>query len=72
MIEHQDTLTPKQAARYVGISEATLRLWRAEGRGPRYFRAGQKLVRYRRIDLDQWIQSRLVTSEQYGPLLEQP
>lgn len=59
MTEHPDTLTPKQAARYVGISEGALRLWRADGKGPRYFRAGEKLVRYRRADLDGWIEARL-------------
>lgn len=59
VIEQPSTLTPKQAAKYVGISEAALRLWRAEGKGPRYFRAGEKLVRYRRADLDAWIEARL-------------
>jgi len=68
MIEPQSTYTPKQAGKYVGISEASLRLWRSEGRGPRYFRAGAKLIRYRKSDLDAWINSRLVTGEQYGPL----
>lgn len=52
-------LTPQQAAKYLGISEASLRLWRSEGKGPRYFRAGEKLVRYRRADLDTWIEARL-------------
>jgi predicted DNA-binding transcriptional regulator AlpA len=65
------TFTPRQAAKYIGISEASLRLWRSEGRGPRYFKAGVKLIRYRRIDLDHWIQSRLITDEQYGPLVGQ-
>ena len=59
MNEHQDTFTSKQAAKYLGISEGALRLWRAEGKGPRYFRAGEKLVRYRRSDLDAWIEARL-------------
>jgi predicted DNA-binding transcriptional regulator AlpA len=36
-----------------------LRLWRAEGAGPRFFRAGEKLIRYRRSDLDKWIEHRL-------------
>lgn len=66
MTEHQGTFTPKQAGRYIGISEAALRLWRAEGKGPRYFRAGEKLVRYRKADLDSWIEARLsapVTAE---------
>ena len=59
MMDQQNAFTPKQAAKYVGISEAALRLWRSEGKGPRYFRAGEKLVRYRRTDLDSWIEERL-------------
>jgi predicted DNA-binding transcriptional regulator AlpA len=55
----QNTLTPIQAAKYIGISEAVLRLWRSEGKGPRHFKAGEKLVRYRRVDLDAWIEARL-------------
>lgn len=59
MIEHQSTLTPIQAAKYLGISEGALRLWRSQGIGPRHFKAGEKLVRYRRADLDAWIEARL-------------
>ncbi|MFZ1998501.1 MAG: helix-turn-helix domain-containing protein [Candidatus Sulfotelmatobacter sp.] len=59
MTEQQNTLTPKKAASYLGISEAALRLWRSRGEGPRHFRAGAKLIRYRRADLDFWIESRL-------------
>lgn len=55
----QQALTPQQAARYLGVSDATLRLWRAQSRGPRYFKAGEKLIRYRRTDLDMWIEARL-------------
>ena len=68
MTEQESTLTPIKAGRYLGVSEASLRLWRSEGRGPRWFRAGQKLVRYRKTDLDAWVESRLVCAEQYGPL----
>jgi len=59
MIEYQSTLTPIQTAKYVGISEAALRLWRFEGKGPRHFKAGEKLVHYRRADLDSWIEIHL-------------
>jgi len=58
-IDPQNALDPKRAARYLGVSEAVLRLWRSGGEGPRFFRAGEKLVRYRRADLDSWIESRL-------------
>ena len=30
----------EQAAAYLGCSESVLRLWRSQGQGPRYFRAG--------------------------------
>lgn len=58
-IQNENALNERQAARYLGVSPATLRLWRAEGRAPRYFRAGERLVRYRRADLDSWVQERL-------------
>jgi len=59
MTEKENALTPVQAARYVGVSAAVLRLWRSHGMGPQHFRAGEKLIRYRRTDLDCWIESRL-------------
>jgi predicted DNA-binding transcriptional regulator AlpA len=58
-MEQENTLTPLKAAHYLGISEAALRLWRSRGEGPRHFRAGEKLIRYRKADLDGWIESRL-------------
>jgi predicted DNA-binding transcriptional regulator AlpA len=61
MIENENAtvLTPRQAGRYLGVSEAALRLWRSRHEGPRHFRAGEKLIRYRRADLDFWIEARL-------------
>jgi predicted DNA-binding transcriptional regulator AlpA len=61
MIElgNENALNERQASRYIGVSAGTLRLWRAEGRAPRYFKAGEKLVRYRKGDLDSWIEARL-------------
>lgn len=59
MIEMQNTLNEREAGKYLGISAAVLRLWRTENKGPRHFKAGEKLVRYRRTDLDAWIEARL-------------
>jgi predicted DNA-binding transcriptional regulator AlpA len=60
MIEQQQhAFNERQAARYLGVSNAVLRVWRSRAKGPRYFRAGEKLVRYRRADLDTWIEKRL-------------
>jgi excisionase family DNA binding protein len=68
MIERQHAYNEREAARYLGVSAAVMRLWRVEGRAPRFFRAG-KLIRYRRADLDSWIESRL--SEPAGQITAQ-
>ena len=53
-------LNDKEAARYVGMSEAFLRRSRSEGvacRGPEFVRVGG-CVRYAPEDLDKWIEER--------------
>lgn len=56
-----EILTIVEAAAYIGCKPATLRAWKAHGRGPRYYRAG-RLIRYRRTDLDDWILDQLAAS----------
>jgi len=62
-MDSENTFTPRQAARYLGVSDSALRHWRSRAEGPRYFRAGEKLIRYRRSDLDVWIEARLNQAE---------
>jgi excisionase family DNA binding protein len=52
-----EVLTPAQAATYLQMPEETLRRWRTIRTGPRYFRAGRH-VRYRKAELDRWIEQR--------------
>ena len=47
----------RQAARYLGVSPDTLRIWRQRkhrARGPAFVRLG-RIVRYLRGDLDAWL-----------------
>lgn len=57
--ELETPLKEKQAAKYIGVNHTTIRLWRYEGKGPSFFKAGDKLIRYRKSDLDRWIAERL-------------
>jgi predicted DNA-binding transcriptional regulator AlpA len=57
--QNENTFDTNGAGRYTGVSESALRLWRAQGEGPSFYRAGEKLVRYRKCDLDAWIEARL-------------
>lgn len=54
-------LTPKEAADYAALSEsylAKLRMGTGPQVGPRFLRIGQRAIRYRRADLDAWMQSK--------------
>ena len=48
-------MTTTEAAKYLELSEATLKRWRSQGLGPKFFRLGQRKVRYRQDDLDEWL-----------------
>lgn len=56
-----EVLTTVEAARYVRLGKPTLERFRLTGEGPRYAKLGGA-VRYRRADLDLWLESRLVAS----------
>ena len=50
-------LDTKQAAAYLGLSVKTLEKLRITGRGPRYAKAGRRVI-YDRRDLDRWVAAR--------------
>jgi hypothetical protein len=57
-LSNENALDERQAARYLGVSHSTLRLWRSQNRSPRYFKAG-KLIRFRVRDLNEWTEARM-------------
>jgi len=50
-------LTEKQLSAQLHVSLASVRRWRLLGRGPRFLKLGS-LVRYRREDVQDWINTR--------------
>jgi excisionase family DNA binding protein len=56
-----DTMSPDAAAAYLGIKVTTLAMWRSTKRYPlRYVKVG-RYVRYRKSDLDAFLDKRTVT-----------
>ena len=47
----------KELAERLQVSLGTLRMWRIEGKGPRFHRIGQ-LIRYSPSDVKDWLASR--------------
>lgn len=56
-----DTRDNVEAAKYLGLSPHTLNAYRVSGNGPRYLKIGSR-VRYRRVDLDEWLRERIVSN----------
>lgn len=52
-------LDNEAAARFLGVSETTLPRWRWAGTGPAYLKVGRS-VRYRRADLEAYLETRAV------------
>lgn len=46
------------AALYIGLAQSTLNKMRCFGGGPRFVKAGPRIVIYDRIDVDEWLESR--------------
>jgi len=55
-------LDTADAGVHLSVASATLAKWRRVGGGPPFLRLGSKSVRYKVEDLDQWLESRRVTT----------
>ena len=53
----------KATADYIGKPERTLTQWRYLNVGPPYIKVGPSSVRYRKSDVDAWLESQTVRPE---------
>lgn len=51
-----------EAADYIGHSKRALQNWRVRGGGPKFIKVSGRSIRYRRLDLNAWAESKLVAS----------
>lgn len=58
-----ELLDTTRAAELCGVAPATLRYWRHRGIGPKGFTVGRKAVRYRREDVETWLQAQYEATE---------
>jgi predicted DNA-binding transcriptional regulator AlpA len=48
-------LSPKEAARFLSLSESVLERYRTNGGGPVFHKLGRRTVRYSTVDLRAWM-----------------
>ncbi len=58
-LSRADLLTDQQAAEILSVEPRTLRLWR-NTRGLPHIKITPKVIRYRRADLDAWLEQKRV------------
>jgi len=62
-VQASHNMTEREAAEYLGLSVYTLQQWRFRGQKPDYLKLG-KAVRYREADLEAFIESCRVNTDQ--------
>jgi len=55
--KHDERMRVRDSADYIGVTISTLAKWRMTGFGPRYIKAGARVL-YDRADLDEWLKTR--------------
>ena len=56
-----ENMVEDEAARYARVSVSSLQRWRGQGFGPKFVKAGRRVI-YRRKDLDDWMAQRTFQS----------
>jgi len=49
-------LTEKVVAEMLSVTPRALQKWRLEGRGPKFVKISSRAIRYRRQDLNEWVE----------------
>lgn len=62
VVGNHTALNTAEAARYTGLSSATLEKLRCAGGGPRFVSYSRRAVRYRLSDLDAWMGEKTIGS----------
>lgn len=58
-VQALDLMTTAEVSEYLKTPEATLRYWRHQGTGPKFFRLGGKRLMARRQDVDAWLMGQI-------------
>lgn len=65
-IVNTELLDTRQAAKMLGVATITLEKWRRERKHLPFIRVSPSCVRYKRIDLDQWMELNTVHPDGYN------
>ena len=55
-MENSDLISPAELGEWLGKSTASLANWRYLGLGPKFVKLGPKAIRYRKSDVETWLE----------------
>lgn len=61
-MENSDLLNEYQVAVLLGFQASAIRSWRVKGTGPMFVKISGRGVRYRKQDIDSWVEAKLRSS----------
>lgn len=65
--DHLDRLIPERdAADFLGYTTRALQNWRLRGGGPYFLKVSKRSIRYRRRDLNDWVESKIAKNTSAG------
>lgn len=59
----EEWITVNEAARILGVSPWTVRTWIRRRRGPAHYRIGPKTIRFRRAEVEEYLEDVRVATE---------
>lgn len=59
----EELLTPRDLVAMTKSTDATVRWWRHMGIGPKYIKLTERTIRYRKSDVDKWLEERYAESK---------
>jgi predicted DNA-binding transcriptional regulator AlpA len=59
--DYDKLMTAAAVSEYLSIAESTLALYRMAGTGPKFIKVLDRMVRYRRRDVDEWLDAQTKT-----------
>lgn len=59
-LENQQLLTADEVAEYIHVSKSTLYSYRANGIGPRYILLNNRIIRYLKSDVEEWLSAQKI------------
>lgn len=68
MSDENKLMSTAAVSEYLGIAESTLAMYRVDGTGPKFIKVLRRMVRYRRRDVDEWLDAQTKTQNGEKPL----